>query len=310
MKKDITFKSKDNLTNIHAAIWIPDKEPIGIIQISHGMNEHINRYEKVANYFNGFGYIVCGHDHLGHGASTTEPKKLGYFADKDSKNILIEDLHYLTNYIKQEYPNLPITLLGYSFGSLIARNYLPKYSSEIDGLILIGSPVHGKPKLIFGQIAATVISLFKQDKYYRSPYLENKTTGSFKKYYKSNNKVVWLSKDQDYLNEYLSDPLVKFRFTTNGYKTMFNLIQTAEKNYKLIENKNLPILILGGKDDPVTHMGKDPQLLNQTLTKKGLTNVKFKIYNGLRHSLLNEVEKSIVLNDILFFVNKLNKKED
>ena len=91
---------------------------------------------------------------------------------------------------------------------------------------------------------------------------------------------------------------------------MFGLMKHGEKKYKLIENKSLPILILAGKDDPVTHMGADAQKLNVIMNKKGLTNVKFKTYNGLRHSLLNEVEKSIVLNDLLFFVNKLNKKEN
>lgn len=309
MKKDIKYLSKDQTTSIHAVIWEPDTKPIGIIQIVHGMNEHINRYESTANFFLNHGYIVCGHDTLGHGKSVIDSKHFGYFAKKHSGEILVEDTYELTRQMKEKYPNLPIALLGYSFGSLITRNYLPNHSQEIDSLILIGSPNHSKLKMIYAQIVSTIIGLYKGGEFYRSKHIENLTTGSFKKYYKTVNKLAWMSKDTEYLSEYVKDPYVRFRFTINGYKGLFSLIYSANNNLKKIQKKDLPILILSGKDDPVTNFGASAIKLDKIMKKKGLTNSKYKTYNGLRHSLLNEVEKTIVLNDLLYYLNKLFKKE-
>lgn len=304
MKKEITYKSNDTLTDIHAVIWEPVNPPIGIIQILHGMNEHIERYEHVAKYYNDQGFVVCGHDILGHGKSVIDNDHRGYFAKKKAPQILIDDAHELTVKVKELHPNLPVTLLGYSFGSLIARNYLKQYSEEINKLILIGSPNHGKFKMLYGKVAATFVSLYKGGPFYRSRFLENQTTGSFKKYYKTNNKIAWMSKDEAFLTDYVNDPLCRYRFTVNGYKTMFSLISKANSKLKKVPNKDIPILILSGKDDPVTNMGEAAIKLNEIFKKKKFTRSRYKTYNTMRHSLFNEVEKDIVLNDILFFLIK------
>ena len=308
MKKEITFKSKDDLTTIHGIIWEPTEAPKGILQILHGMNGHIERYESTAAFFNKMGYIVCGHSSLGHGKSVVDKEHLGYFAKNDAPNILIDDALEMTFRVKEQYPDLPLTLLGYSFGSTIARNYLNKYSKELDGLILMGAPMHSNFKMNYALLHSSVVSFYKRGEFYRSKNIENLTTGSFKKYFKTKNKLAWMSKDEEYLADYANDPLVKFRFTINGYKTMFKLIKSANANFKTVENKNLPIMILSGKDDPVTNFGEAAIKLDKYLKNKKFTNVRYKTYNGLRHSLLNEVEKDIVLNDILFFLENINKK--
>ena len=307
MKKEITYKSKDEQTTINAVIWSPETEPIGIIQILHGMNEHINRYENTAAFYVQQGYVVCGHDCLGHGKSVIDKDHYGYFAKKDSKNILIEDAYEMTKLVKAEYPNLPVTLLGYSFGSTIARNYIQTHSEDINNVVLIGSPNHSKLKMIYAIIHAKVISFYKRGEFYRSKNLENLTTGSFKKYYKTKNKIAWMSKDEDFLNSLTADPYCKYRFTVNGYVGMFKMILSANSKLKDVTNKNLPIFLMTGKDDPVTKFGAATIKLDSIYKKKGFTNVRYKIYNGLRHYLLNEVERSIILNDIFFFMKNTNK---
>lgn len=311
MRKDITYKSKDNITDIHATIWIPTTEIKAIIQLSHGMVEHKDRYESLALHLNEQGFLVCANDHLGHGDSIVDKDHLGYFAAKDSATILVDDTYSLTKIVKDEYPNIPIFILGHSFGSFIIRNYLPKYSNEIDGVILSGTANHSKLKMNFAKMVASIISIYKGGQFYKSKYLEKATTGNFNKYFKNNIKFSWLTKDYQYLEDYGKDPKCRFRFTINAYQAMFTLIKNANKNYKNVK-KDLPILLLSGKDDPVTDFGKSVIKLNNFYKKLKFTNVKYKIYNGLRHSIFNEKEKVIVINDLVQFINLniLKQKEN
>lgn len=311
MRKDITYKSKDNITDIHATLWIPTTEIKAIIQLSHGMLEHRDRYEDLALHLNQQGFLVCANDHLGHGDSVIDKDHLGYFAAKDAANILVDDTYSLTKIVKEEYPNIPYFVIGHSFGSFVMRNYLPKYSNEIDGVILTGTANHGKLKMIFAKTVAGIISFYKGGQFYKSKYLEKATTGRFNKYFKSNIKFCWLTKDYAYLEDYGKDPKCRFKFTINAYQTMFTLIKNANNNYKNVR-KDLPILLLSGKDDPVSNFGKAITDLNDFYKKQKFTNVKYKIYNGLRHLLFNETEKVIVINDLVQFINMnlLNKKEN
>ena len=50
-KEEFIYKSNDKKTDIHGVKWLPEKEVKGIIQIVHGMTEHILRYEEFAEYF-------------------------------------------------------------------------------------------------------------------------------------------------------------------------------------------------------------------------------------------------------------------
>ncbi|MDE6292395.1 MAG: alpha/beta hydrolase, partial [Bacilli bacterium] len=100
MKQEITYKSSDGITDIHAIIWKPTIPITAILQISHGMIEHIRRYENLAKELNKYGILVCGNDHLGHGYSIVDKDHYGYFAPKNADNILVEDLHNHVSYTK------------------------------------------------------------------------------------------------------------------------------------------------------------------------------------------------------------------
>ena len=39
-------------TKLSAAVWTPDGQPKMVLQIAHGMTEHIGRYDKLAEVFN------------------------------------------------------------------------------------------------------------------------------------------------------------------------------------------------------------------------------------------------------------------
>ena len=117
-------------------IWKPEGTPRAMVQVLHGMAEHIDRYERMAKALNEQGYCVAGRNHRGHGK---DAETLGYFADQNGWDAILEDAHDLSLFLKQQYPGAPLILLGHSMGSFLAREYAIRYGSELDGLILSGT---------------------------------------------------------------------------------------------------------------------------------------------------------------------------
>ena len=305
MKKIVTYKSHDQITTIYATIWIPTIPIKGIVQISHGMIECMSKYEEFANILNQEGYIVCGEDHLGHGRSVIDHQHLGYIAKKKGEEILVEDAHTLTKLMQKEYPGLQIFLLGFSFGSFIARNYMGIYGKELSGVILIGSGVNSTFAINAYILNGYIQSYFSGGDLNYSKTLEDQTIGKFPRYFANNSfKLCWLSKDYRTLDKYYRhNPETDFKFKTNGFLTLFRTMRMNNKR-KILKGipKELPILILSGKDDPVTHFGKDVGILEKKYTKLGINSVKGRFYNESRHDLLIEKEKDIIFNEIIRFI--------
>ena len=122
MKNEFFYPSRDGVTQIHAIEWLPEGEPVGVLQMCHGMCEHIDRYDEFARYLAGNGFYVVGHDHLGHGQSTTSMEKLGYFTDY-FKYILRSIIHHficavLIKLIQKEHRFTMLSHLYLSFKSI------------------------------------------------------------------------------------------------------------------------------------------------------------------------------------------------
>ena len=95
-KEEFYFGSRDGEHKLHAVKWHPETEtPICILQIIHGMSEHIGRYEDFARYLAGKGILVVGDDHLGHGLSVKDGEIRGYFCKEDAATVLVRDEHRL-----------------------------------------------------------------------------------------------------------------------------------------------------------------------------------------------------------------------
>ena len=115
------YKSANGVSNVTYYILVPEGVEVrGIVQLSHGMCEYFSRYTAFAKYLCGLGFIVCGNDHIGHGASVSRTADLGFFAARDGWKYLVEDVKHLTDLMQRRYPDLPYFLLGHSMGSLIA----------------------------------------------------------------------------------------------------------------------------------------------------------------------------------------------
>ena len=70
-RKIESFGSSDGRSEVAAYFFeTPSADPRAVVQISHGMCEHLGRYEAFARYLNDRGIFVCGNDHLGHGLTS------------------------------------------------------------------------------------------------------------------------------------------------------------------------------------------------------------------------------------------------
>lgn len=310
MLNEIKYQSKDNITEIHAVMWIPTTKVNAIIQIEHGMSEYIKRYEGLAEILNEKGILLCGEDHLGHGESAIDSLHYGYIAAKRGDKILVDDAITLTEIMKKQYPNVPYYLLGHSFGSFIARNYIAK-SDDINGIIMMGSSYQSSLKMNLAIMLTAIEQFYHHGWFYHSKLLHKLTIGKYQKYFEDKRKYSWLTKNEEVMTKMENDPLCNIDFTCNGYLNMFRLIKQSNKKttYKNT-NKDLPILIMSGNDDPVGNFKTGVLKIDKLYKKAKFKNVKLKVYNGMRHNLLDEPERIIAINDIILFINTNNLKVD
>ena len=110
MNREFTFPSTDGATTLHAAEWLPSLPVRGIVQLVHGIAEHIGRYDAFASFLASQGYLVVGNDHLGHGKSAANKEQLGYCGEGDGWKTMVSDLHTLHGMIREKHPFLPYFL--------------------------------------------------------------------------------------------------------------------------------------------------------------------------------------------------------
>lgn len=299
IKREFTYLSADGKTNIHAVKWLPEGEACGIVQIAHGVTEYILRYEKFAEYLTNKGFIVVGNDHLGHGTSIANGANPMYFGPKGSWFWVVKDIHTCYTMTKEENPNLPYCLLGFSLGSFLVRTYLIDYPNNVDASILIGT----------GQISPLSISLGlmsvnseakKVGEERTSPGIDKLTFDSYNKRFAPNKtKFDWLCSSEDSLNKYINDPLRQDSFTAGLFRELLNgMAYTGKKENVRKMNANIPILLLSGDKDPVGNDGKGVIKTYKTFLKCGIKDVSYKLYPNLRHDILNEDCKEDIYKDI------------
>ncbi len=300
MEKKFTLYSKFDKLAIAGLVIEPQNSPKGIVQLVHGMAERKERYLPFMQFLAENGYVCVCHDHRGHGESVLENQPLGFFGDYDGEAV-VEDTFLVTEYIKKEYPRLPLALFGHSMGSMIVRCYLQTHDREIQKLIVCGSP-SANPLAGTAVLVEKCIRLFRGATY-KSKTLKHLSTGAASKKFHAEGSGAWLSRDREHVEKYVADPKCGFIFTCNGYENLFKLLKrTYQKKKYRVQNPDLPIHFVAGGEDPIIVSEKKWRASIAFLQKAGYTQVTGKLYEGMRHEILGELGREEVFADLLAFI--------
>jgi len=285
MKEHLTIKSNFDQLPLDVVIMSPP-HPIGIVQFSHGMCEHKERYFDFMNFLVKNGYVCLIHDHRGHGKSIFKEEDLGYFYDQGHLGI-VEDVHQLTLLMKQRYPELPLYLFGHSMGSLVVRCYTKKYDQDIDGLIVCGSPSLN-PAAGMGIHLARISAKLSGD-HHRPKLIQKIGFDAFNKNFDKKTPNSWICSDSKVVQAYNQNPLCRFIFTANGFESLFHLMkETYNPQNWVMKKEELPIYFVAGKEDPCIVSEKKFQEAVQFMKDRGYHHVSSHLFANMRHEILNE----------------------
>ena len=296
-KESFTFRGA-NGQEVYTWHWnVPPEVLRGVIQIFHGMAEHAGRYEDFAEHLNARGFAVYACDQRGHGRTGEMNGSLNHL-DRDGFNGILEDQRLLAERIGEKHPGIPVFVVAHSFGSFVAQEYIKRYGGDISGLILSGSSMMKGPEVKAGYVLAALSLLMGA----RRPnvLIDRLSFGSYNKAIRNPaGKFSWLSRDEVQVGKYEADRFCGNVMSTRFYYCFFkglNRLYRASGLEKI--PKNLPVFIISGGDDPVGKYGTGVRKLQEWYQSLGMQDLQVKLYNGGRHEIINETNRSEVFNDI------------
>lgn len=299
MRKHIL--STDGIHLITGLAVIPKGKIRGILQISHGMTEYIERYRPFMEEIAREGFLVCGHDHLGHGGSVMRESEYGFFGRKDGWKHLVNDTILFARSIRKQFgDDLPCTLMGHSMGSFIARLAMTEYDGY-DKLIIMGTG--GAYHLVREGCLAISLLRFLYGEHGKEKLIEKLVFGAYNSHFEGKSRYTWLSTDPAFAADFENDPLTQFRFSASGMKDLLTL--SREANSKRCFEKTdttKPILLLSGEEDPVGEYGRGVKRVYRALVHQGCR-VNMILYPGCRHEILHDSCRQRVIETIEAFLS-------
>ena len=302
--QNFSYPSADGKSTIQAREWLPEGSPRGVVQIIHGISEHMGRYDHVARFLNENGFLVCGEDHLGHGRTVSDGR-YGYFAARGGWDFVVRDIRRLREIEGEKYPGILYFLMGHSMGSFLARTYLIRWPGTVDGAVLSGTGQEAAPLVAFGRGASNLLCALCGPEHV-SGLIYRLSLGSYSRPFRRDGGTgSWLSQDPEMVESNRRDPLCSFRPTVSMFRDMMEGLEFIGSGSNLAKmDPETPIYFFSGDRDPVGSMGKGVRKVEEMFRCAGCRDVTVKLYPGGRHEMLNEVNRSEVLEDLLAWLEK------
>jgi alpha-beta hydrolase superfamily lysophospholipase len=267
--------------------WLPAGDPRGVVQLTHGMGEHILRYGHLAEALTDAGFLVQGQDHRGHGATArangTEAGSLG----PGGWDELVTDIGRLVERGRQDAPGVPLVLFGHSMGSFAVQQYLLDHSEDVDAAALTGTTLLDMIEGALDTSKPVDLSAFN------APFAPARTD------------YDWLSRDEAQVDAYIADPWCGFGLdSTAGTEMLAAGRAVADPQRLAAMRQDLPVYIAVGEHDPVGGPVVVAQALADRYREAGLKDVTFRVWPGARHEILNETDRAEVEGELLSWIER------
>ena len=279
------FVSTDGL-RIACARWDARGAARGVVQIAHGMGEHIGRYADTIAALTSAGLAVYGNDHRGHGRTAPSTAHLGDFGEGGFE-LLVGDMVRLSRIARDEHPGAPFFLLGHSMGSFAAQRYALDHSRDIDGLILSGSGA-------LDGLARLLGSASPESNLLNAAFEPSRTPSD------------WLSRDNAVVDAFLNDPLCFAELQPASFASFMAAAPLLSDPARLREiREDLPVYLFSGSADPVGQQLKGVHVLIERYRQAGVYDISHDFYLDGRHEMLNEVNRNEVRANLLAWISEL-----
>ncbi len=289
--------------SIHCYQWLPEGEPVGVVQIIHGVRDYMARYEDLACFLANNGYVVVGEDHPGHGRSVTDGDRYGYLTGGWSGTLKV--IHQLFTETRREYCKIPYFMLGHSMGSFLLRTYLYTYHTDLSGAIFSGTGWMPDAVLPAGEaFCRQQAAKYGEDGY--SPMVQKLMLDGFNRTLEpARTPYDWVCGRESVVDAYASDPFCTWQPTIQLCREMLCGVRANQKRSNLARmQKELPVFFFAGQQDPVGNMGNGVLKTVQAFKNAGMQDVLVELYPNMRHECHNEADREKVFRDILNWIRE------
>lgn len=270
IENEHTIRAEDD-HRIFFREWLPQGDIVGAILISHGLGEHSGRYRHVAAALTAVGFSCYGIDHRGHGKSD------GLRAYLPDVTPAVDDLAHLCDIVNSKHPDKPVLLFGHSMGSLIGLEFALRDSQRLRAVALSGTAIDAEKSRPSWLVSLCLYAARYIPKVRLSP------PGS----------LSVLTHDQEIIKEWLADPLIDKGMWRIG--TSAALVQSARRIREAAHHLRMPLLALHGADDHLAPASGAVFLKERA----GSRDITIKIYDGMRHELVNEVGRDLIIQTLV-----------
>lgn len=302
------FKSSDGIHDINY-FYMRDyngaEKPRAIIQLEHGIAEHIERYYMFGYELSKAGFVVFANDHLGHGKLVTDENEQCWFSKKNGWEHVCNDVWKLHDIAVNLFPGIPYILMGHSMGSFIVRTVVLSHSEDIDGLVLSGTG-HQNGLMIKGGKFLSAIEKAIIGSKGKSKIIDMVEFEGYRKSFSPRRTDFdWLSRDEYEVDKYIKDPLCGNPVSVGLFRDMLSGLDIIRKP-KNIEKirKDIPIYMFSGASDPVGQMSKGTKKVYDLYKSAGINDVTLRLYENGRHEMLNGPDRKQVMAELIEWLNK------
>ncbi len=289
-------------------IWHTDLPKKGVVLLLTGMLEHVRRYDRFARFLNENGFEVAAGDHRSQGQTGLKNGRLGAL-EKDGFRKILSDQKYYVEMLRWEYPGLPLFLIGHSMGSLICQKFIQQHSDSVDGVVLLGSLKQPQTKAMYGRFLLKAVMTFTGE-YFNSKLANALIFFNYNKGFEQDfSDHAWLCSDLNEVRRYDQDPMCGYLVSNNFLYELSGAVLQMYRPEQLRQiRKDLPLLLISGGADPLNEKGKRVMELYLMYKELGIRQVKLKLYDQMRHEVLQEKEKMEVYAQILDFLQENTQK--